>query len=159
MLALNILLAASRFQDGVLVRVLVDALVRYEGSTRGAARVQLTRTSRQLWEQGLAELHGCANETMTERVVERHEVAARAFASPEKFYDFCTKLRGNDPWGDAATCARAKAKWAQQRPRFHVSRITATDAGRARIAALLASAGTVISPPAGTDHTAATATV
>jgi hypothetical protein len=151
-LAVNVLFAASRAEAGVRVRALIDCVVRYEGRTRGAARVQITRTTRELWALGLVELHGRkpSDGTMTERVIEAHEIAARAFAAPETFYAFCTALRGDDPWGDAETCVRSKARAAQKRPRLHVARITVTAQGRARLAAVLsASAGDVIPPPAG----------
>jgi hypothetical protein len=150
-LAVKILFAASRCAAGVRVRELVDAVVRRDGRSLGAARVAVSQQARSLWRAGYAELRGPQG-TMTERVIAQHEVAARAFRDPERFYDFAVKLRGEDPYGSALECARARARAAQKMPRHHIRHITITSAGLARLDVVLggkpnSSAGEKLSDP------------
>jgi hypothetical protein len=137
--AVNILYAASRTPDGVRVRDLVAATVRFTGRSLNAARSRVTGTSRALWRAGLVELHArCIHlGTMTDRQHVARDIAQRAAANPETFYHGAVNFRGNDPYGSAAACVVAKHRDAARLPRLYVDRITITAEGRARLARLL----------------------
>ena len=138
--------AAAHGTDGVLVQ----QLVRHLGETR-SVRASLSRALRRLWARGLVELHNSRwpghGKTLTSEQTNAREVAARAEADPEAFYQGAVGLRkalhsmlGSpatarhiDPWGSAGACVAAKVRQASETPRLRVKRVTITALGHVTV--------------------------
>ena len=92
--------------------------------------------ARALWRGRFLELHG-RDGTMSQRHLAARRIAERAAADPETFYRACIARSGRDPYGSASACLAAKQRWAQATPKFRISVVSITKAGRERLAVLV----------------------